>query len=223
MKISKLKDKTEKLSIAVDGEAGAGKGTVCKKIADEYSMLYCQSSIFYRKLAFISIKNSLNEEQITNMELNHRLFDSISEDKIYSEEVTEKASIIAANKTIREALVEIQREVFERNTRVIMEGRDIGTIIAPNAMVKLYIKASLEVRAKRRYSQYIESGLKVNLEEIKNNLYNRDKRDKERENAPLRIADDAIVIDNSNMNREEFYFNVINAIEKKLLENNKYV
>lgn len=218
MKNNIVLDKESPVIIAVDGEAASGKGTICKRLAKEFNLYYCQTSIFYRKLARIIIDNKISEiSEIIQLAASLAKQDLDSNlDNIYSEEVSRKASEIASISEIREALNIPQRELLSLHKRIIMEGRDIGTVIAPNAQVKLYIKADIDIRAKRRYDERVtkEPGLKI--EQVKADLIKRDERDKGRKDAPLAIAKDAIILDSSEVKADEFYNNTIKAISSYL-------
>ncbi|MDX2049659.1 MAG: (d)CMP kinase [Rickettsiaceae bacterium] len=209
-------DKKSKLKIAVDGESGSGKGSICKRIANEYKLLYCETSIFYRKLAYIAISNNIFSVDGLIKIINSEDF-SANVDKalLYDERVAEESSKVAVIKEVREAINQFQVKLMGENNRIIMEGRDIGTIIMPDADVKLYVKADIEVRAVRRYSQYKENGIKASVDQIKNLLIERDERDKAREHAPLKIASDAIIVDNSADGFDEIYNYVIELITQK--------
>ena len=192
--ISKFLNPQSVCIIALDGTSASGKGTLAKLIAERYSFKHCQSSIFYRKLAL----DKLND----------------GTDDIYSEPVTKMASIIAADSTVRESLLKPQRDFLAQHKRVIMEGRDIGTVIAPDADIKIYITADIAVRAKRRYDQLITSGKTVNYQDILASLQERDERDQGRDVAPLLKADDAIEINTSDIEIEEVMETLLKEIQK---------
>lgn len=217
MNINKLKNLESEIIIAVDGDAASGKGTLCSILAKKFNLEHCQTSIFYRKLA-----KYLLEEKITDLNLilekakDPNIFNNITMDGIYNESVTNKSSEIAVINDVREALNIPQKEILKNNRRVIMEGRDIGTVIAPNADVKLYVTADLDKRAERRFLQYSNNGKDVTLNQIKQQLEDRDKRDKSRANAPLKIADNALFLDSSNMDINEFTNHSIEKISEFL-------
>lgn len=214
MNTNKFIDKMRSIVIAVDGEAGSGKGTISKKLASNFNLFYCQTSVFYRKLAYLALKENVDSsEELVTLSKKTYLFDEIDEKEIYSESVTDKTSKIATIEEVREALKFLQKDILNKHSRVIMEGRDIGTVIAPNADIKLYIVADINKRAERRYLQYKKSGKEANLNVIKQQLIERDERDKNRDSAPLKPADDAIIVDNSDLGEFEFYYKVVEIIK----------
>lgn len=180
--------------IALDGTSASGKGTLAKLVAERYAFNHCQSSIFYRKLAL------------------ERLSDGSTD--LYSEAVTRMASVIAAIPEVRQDLLKPQRDFLKNYRRVIMEGRDIGTVIAPDADIKIYITADIEVRAKRRYDQMVASGKNVNYADVLASLKERDERDQGRAVAPLVKAEDAIEIDTTNMGIKEVLETLLREIKK---------
>lgn len=217
MNINKLTDKKSNIIIAVDGESASGKGTISKKLSKDYDLYYCQTSIFYRKLSKLSIDNNITKiDDLLSIASNLDMLDHINEEGLYEEKVTIRSSEIAAIPEVRKALNIPQKLIIKKYNRVIMEGRDIGTIIAPNADVKLYITANIEIRARRRHEQYIISGVKSDFMDVKKQLEIRDRRDKTREYAPLVPSSSAIIIDNSEFEMNEFFENVINKISKYL-------
>lgn len=214
-KFERFLSKSEAFILAIDGEAASGKGTLSKKIAENYNFFYCPTSILYRKLA----KKSL-EKKITKLDdllsLALTLNDFKEDDSLYEEEISRKASELASIKEIREILNLHQRQILQNHKRILMEGRDIGTVIAPHADVKLYVSANIEIRAERRFKDQILKNPNLTLEEVKNDLIERDNRDKNRENAPMLIAEDAIILDSSNCNAHEFYEEAIRSITSKI-------
>lgn len=197
---SKLLNQSEKIIIAIDGTSGAGKGTLAKLIAEKFCLVHCQTSLFYRGLAYEVLKSSMDsKDAIINLsEVYQTIPTAVSE--LYSPQVTKMASIISAIPEVRANLIKPQQNFLLHNKRVVMEGRDIGTVIAPNADLKLFITADLDVRAYRRYNQIRGS---VSLEQIKEDLNARDLRDTTRSVAPLTKANDAIDIDTSKLTPEE--------------------
>jgi CMP/dCMP kinase len=216
MNLNKLADKKSRIIIAVDGDSASGKGTICKKLSKEFELNYCQTSIFYRKLAKFSLQNNIDRVDILLKIATSNLFDLIGEEGIYSSEVSKRSSEIAAVPEIRAALNLPQNAFLETYDRVIMEGRDISTVIAPNADIKLFITAELDIRAKRRYNQLKANGENISLEDVKDQIAKRDERDKSRESAPLVVAKDAIILDSSSMDTNEFYDYAIKQINSIL-------
>lgn len=217
----------KKFNIAIDGPAGSGKSTIAKILAEKLNILYIDTGAMFRTIALKLLKDNIdikNEDEIKNT-LNNISID-IEKDKIYlngenvSKEIREnKISIytseISKIKIIRDFLLKVQRDMAKNNS-VVMDGRDIGTIVLPNADIKIYMDSNLDIRAKRRYKQLIAEGnTEVNLEILKSDLEKRDKADMNRKIAPLKIAEDAIVIDNSNMTIEESVNKIIKIVEEK--------
>lgn len=208
-----------KITIAIDGHSSCGKSTMAKDLAREIGYVYIDTGAMYRAVTLFCLQNSLfKDEKIDTEELRKHMNDiSITfqlnpttgkpdtylngicvEDKIRSLDVSSKVSYIAALDFVREAMVDLQRLMGEAKG-VIMDGRDIGTVVFPNAELKIFVTASDEIRARRRYDELIAKGEKCNIEEILANIRERDRIDSTRAVSPLRKADDAIVLDNSNM------------------------
>lgn len=221
---NKFISRESKCIIALDGTSASGKGTLAKLIASNYSFMHCQSSIFYRKLALDFLRQDKAEapnlETLRNQLLASELlkenyqFLAANNGELYSEVVTRMTSMIAAIPEVRQFLLKPQRDFLNINERVIMEGRDIGTVIAPSADIKIYITASIEVRAKRRYDQMIANGKEVEYEDILYSLKERDDRDQGRAIAPLKKAEDAIEIDTTEMSIEQVLITLLHEIKK---------
>ena len=205
-------------NVAIDGPAGAGKSTVAKRVAKELGFIYVDTGAMYRALAVFFLKKGLKpedtkeiaevckeaevsigyEEGIQQVYLNGENVTSL----LRTEEVGNMASVSSAVREVRAQLLELQRELA-RTKDVVMDGRDIGTNILPNADVKVYLTASVETRAKRRYLELQEKGVECNLEDIARDIEERDTRDMNREIAPLKQAEDAILVDSSDMTIDE--------------------
>jgi len=205
-------------NIAIDGPAGAGKSTIAKRIAKELGFVYVDTGAMYRALAIHFLKQGLKPEDteaikescktatvtlqyengVQQVYLNGENVTSM----LREEAVGNMASVSSAIKEVRAQLLELQRELA-RTKDVVMDGRDIGTNILPNADVKVYLTASVETRAKRRYLELTEKGVECNLEEIAHDIEERDHRDMNREIAPLRQAEDAVYVDSSDMTIDE--------------------
>lgn len=217
-------------SIAIDGPAGAGKSTIAKKIAKELNLIYVDTGAMYRAMALFMIRNQINpdhEEAITKTcelaDITIRYEDGVQvvylngenvNPYLRTEEVGNMASKSSVNKRVREKLVELQRKLAE-STDVIMDGRDIGTCVLKNANVKIYLTASSEVRAQRRFLELTQKGETCDFDAIKKDIEERDYRDMHREFSPLKQAEDAIVVDSSNMNIEEVVAEIIKISNKK--------
>lgn len=208
------------IKIAIDGPAAAGKSTVAQLVAKQLNFVYIDTGAMYRAVTVYCLWNDIDcrdEQKVASVldNINITLYPdhSISLNdrdvtkEIRSTIVNENVSYIAANKEVRYFLVNQQRKIAE-NVSVVMDGRDIGTYVLPNADVKIFQIASVDTRAKRRYLENIQKGIPCSLESITKELERRDYIDSHRELAPLKKADDAISLDTSNMTVEE----VVNAI-----------
>jgi cytidylate kinase len=211
-------------SIAIDGPAGAGKSTIAKSIAKKLSYIYVDTGAMYRAMALYIIRKNIKPEESNQISLACKDADITIEYRdgeqivvlngenvnpyIRTEEVGNMASVSSANMDVRLKLVELQRQLANK-ADVIMDGRDIGTYVLPNANIKVYLTASSAVRAKRRYDELTQKGLTCNIEEIERDIIERDKRDSSREFAPLKQAEDAILVDSSNMTVEEVIDTII--------------
>lgn len=217
--------------IAIDGPSGTGKSTTAKILAKDLSFIYIDTGAMYRAVGLYCYRNNIdidNEEDVIksldNIKINIFYKDGNQEielnGEIVSKEIRENhiskcASVVSQYKEVRERLVALQQELAKKNS-VIMDGRDIGTVVLPDADLKIYLVASNDVRAERRYKELIEKGQDVDLEKIKEELKERDFRDSNRENSPLKQADDAILLDNSNMTIEEVVEKVKQLFNEKV-------
>ena len=205
-------------SIAIDGPAGAGKSTIAKLIAKKKGYIYIDTGAMYRAMALYFIESGIGAEEqdkisaaVKNADvtityengeqivwLNGKNVNGL----IRTEKVSMMTSLSSANKAVREKLVELQRALAQKEN-VVMDGRDIGTCVLPNADVKVYLTASSHVRALRRYHELEAKGESCDLEEIEKDIIQRDKQDMSREISPLKQAEDAVLIDSSDMTIEE--------------------
>lgn len=207
------------IAIAIDGPSAAGKSTVAKLIAQRLNYVYVDTGALYRGIGYYcvnkGIKDTKNKElvvsELKNINLKLQYIDKtqhlILNDNdvsayIRTPEVSMAASNVSAIPEVRTFLVDLQRNMAENNN-VVMDGRDIGTVILPNAQVKIFLTASDEARAKRRMLEYEQKGEKASFDEVLKDLKARDKQDSERATAPLKQASDAHFIDNSNLSLEE--------------------
>ncbi len=200
--------------ITIDGPSGAGKSTVSKILADKLGYYYLDTGAMYRACALKAFKLGLNPDnpkhaqkvvQELNLHLEPKgrhlriiLDGEDVTDKIRTEEIGMGASKISRHQIVREKLWQIQREVG-KNRGIVAEGRDMGTVVFPDADFKFFLTASLEERAKRRFKELKERGINVNLDQLKKEVEKRDQQDSQRELAPLKPANDAIVIDTTNL------------------------
>lgn len=212
-------------SIAIDGPAGAGKSTIAKQIAKKMNLIYVDTGAMYRAMALYLIRENIKAEETEKIsekcksaDITIRYEDGVQvvylngenvNPYLRTEEVGQMASASSVNGDVREKLVQLQQKLASE-AEVIMDGRDIGTVVLPKADVKIYLTASVDVRAKRRYDELTAKGEQWDLEEIKREIAERDHRDMTREISPLRQAEDAILLDTSDMGIED----VINAIMK---------
>ena len=201
------------LIITIDGPSGVGKGTLALNLVEELKLNYLNSGSIYRSIAYIAEINSIDLNNtkelinigssiIFNIKPNSHKVDIIYENKIinnliFNEETAKIASKISSNKTLRLSLVSIQRS-FAKEPGLIAEGRDMGSVIFPNAEVKFFLTANNETKAKRRLNQLKEKGINVSLTQLIDELNERDKRDLNRKASPLIIPDDALVIETDN-------------------------
>ena len=219
--------------VAIDGPAGSGKGTIAKKISKELGLVNLDTGATYRCVALKSIKENVplsDEKGIIKLLDDIHIQFEISEPTdtvilnvkdvtkdIRTKEVTNIVSQISSIKEVRFKMVDIQRKMAE-GKNVVMEGRDIGTYVFPNANVKIYLDANLEERAKRRYKENMEKGINTTYEEVVQNLKLRDENDKAKEIGALKIAEDAIVIDSTKLSIEQVVEKVKNIIKEKMGE-----
>ena len=220
--------------IAIDGEAGTGKSTLAKNIAKKYKIVYMDTGAMYRCVTLEMLNKDISMDDVEKIE---KMLDDIkieirndnNEDKFFlnGEDVTKKireqkvndnVSQVSHIPIVRERMVELQRKLAN-GKKIVMEGRDIGTNVFPNAQVKIYLTASAHVKAKRRYEQNKEKGINIPFEEIYNNVVFRDNNDKNSNVAPLKKATDAFELDTTNYTLDEVENIVVNKIKEKVALN----
>lgn len=209
-------DISKRCIIAIDGTSASGKGTIASLIAERFTFLHCQTSIFYRAIALEVIKLGISEEDTKSIIELSQFFDVsqiVNNKDLYSDDVTKMSSIVASVSEVRNNLYDVQRNFILHNKRVVMEGRDIGTVIAPDADLKIYITANLEVRANRRLAQMLKNGQSSTVNELISSLSERDERDQNRSYAPLSISRDAIVIDSSHITPDEILSEILKNLD----------
>jgi cytidylate kinase len=217
--------------VAIDGPAGSGKSTSAKLVAQRLNFLYIDTGAMYRAITFLAIKNNIlrDHEKVTNLadscRIKLKFVDGLTKiqidgvdltNEIRSPEVNSHVSEISKIGGVREALVKKQRELAAENEGVVMEGRDIGTVVFPDADVKIFLTASIDERSHRRAKEFAEQGRKIPVEAVKDNLVQRDKIDSTRAVAPLSKAQDAIEVDTSNVTIEEQVEIILQHVNKKL-------
>jgi len=217
------------MNIAIDGPAGAGKSTIAKLVAKELGFLYVDTGAMYRSIALFFIENNVNleeeqeisdacskinieikyEDGVQQVYLNNRNVSTL----IRQEQVGNMASKAAAKKAVRDKLLFLQRDIAAEND-VIMDGRDIGTFVLPDAEIKIYLTASVKTRAKRRYDELVAKGENPEIDKIEADIEQRDYQDMNRKIAPLKQAEDAIYLDTSDMNIEQVVAYICNLTKK---------
>ena len=220
------------INVAIDGPAGAGKSTIAKALASELGYIYVDTGAMYRAMALYLLREGIASDDkagqaaaCQDVDISIRFIDGAQhvilngEDVnglIRTDEVSQMASVSSTNPAIREKLVALQQKLG-RETSVVMDGRDIGTVVLPDAPVKIYLTASVEVRAKRRYLETIEKEGEgsVSYEEIEASIRERDERDMNREVSPLKQAEDAVLVDTSDMTIDEVKDAILAIIAEK--------
>ncbi len=223
-----------KINIAIDGHSSCGKSTIAKAIAKRFGMRYIDTGAMYRAITLFCFENKIIKDgevdlqkltlQLPNINVSFE-FNTVSEKsetilngknvelEIRGHKISSFVSIVSQIKAIREKLIVLQREIGKGKS-VVMDGRDIGTKVFPNAELKFFITANVEIRAKRRFDEMDKK--KVSFQQVLDNLFERDEKDTHREINPLKIAKDAIVIDNSNLCEEEQNNLIFGIIKKKI-------
>ncbi len=212
--------------IAIDGPSGAGKSTVAKALAKALQILYLDTGAMYRALTYYALKHSIDladEQAIIALLTDFKLNFSGSTVLVNNEDVTEQirqtrvtthVSQVAAIKKVRDFMVTKQREIANRKS-IVLDGRDIGTVVLPDAKFKFFITASDFVRAKRRYNEQIQRGYDVTFDSVLSDMQRRDKFDSSRQYAPLKVADDAVVIDTTEMTVEQVVAYIVEQVHNE--------
>lgn len=217
--------------IAIDGPSGAGKSTLGKMLAKKLGLLYLDTGAMYRAVAFAILEKGLdtqNHEAIIKTASESEIELSGEPDSLHiflngrdisgeirTNEVGQTASIVSTISEVRRILVKRQQELGQRGAGCVLDGRDIGTIVFPNADIKFYLDAKAEARANRRYEEDLQRGLDVTYEKTLEEINLRDQRDKTRADSPLSVADDAISVDTSELNTEEVFAKMLEIVEGK--------
>ena len=210
--------------IAIDGPAGSGKSTIAKLIAEDLGLVYLDTGAMYR---LVTLK-ALNEGILGDFEKIKKMLDNLNidikengfyldnvdvSDEIRKPIVSENVSDIAAIREVREKMVDLQRK-FSESKNVILDGRDIGTVVFPNANIKIFLVADAKERANRRYKELVKKGENIKIEEIYENILKRDEIDSTRKESPLKKAEDAIEVDTTSKNIEEVKNEILNICSK---------
>lgn len=224
--------------IAIDGHSSTGKSTVAKKLAKELKYRYVDTGAMYRAVTLFAmrqgwiqdgeVKKSKLIETLPTVEIDFEynpqagtndvfLNTENVEKKIRAMEVSENVSSVAKIDEVRKKLVEIQKKMGTEK-RIVMDGRDIGTVVFPEAELKIFMTASADIRAERRYNELLSRGEDITLQEVLKNVEHRDELDSNRKNSPLIQADDAIKIDNSDLTQEEQFETILNLAKRKMME-----
>ena len=220
------------LVIAIDGFSSTGKSSISKVVADTLGLIHIDTGAMYRAITLFGLRNFKDEKQEIDLskllqnlnEISLEFRENSGKLEIYlngenvskeirTTEVSDNVSFIAKQPEVRERLVVLQRDIAEKQG-VIMDGRDIGTVVLPNADYKFFLTASADERARRRFLELQSLGIETTMEEVKQNLIERDRIDSEREISPLKQAEDAILIDNTNLNKEETIDLILSYIKK---------
>ena len=220
------------VSIAIDGPAGAGKSTIAKALAKELGYHYVDTGAIYRTVAYFLDLLGISPKDVDGVERyideltvvieydeegkQHMLMNGMDvTDEIRTQDISQKASLVSAHKVVRDVLLDMQRSVAKKHN-VIMDGRDIGTVVLPKATVKIFLTASAEVRAKRRTDELLAKGQKVSYAQTLKDIQQRDYQDMNRPIAPLKQAKDAVLLDTSELSIEEVLGQMKQIIGKKL-------
>ena len=219
-------------SIAIDGPAGAGKSTIARRLAKELGFYYVDTGAIYRTVAYFMDLLGISPKDVDGVEryideltisieydeegAQHMIMNGMDvSDDIRTQDISQKASLVSAHSVVRDVLLDMQRDVAKKHN-VIMDGRDIGTVVLPRANVKIFLTADPEVRAKRRYDELIAKGQKANLPQILKEIQQRDHQDMNRPIAPLKQAKDAVLVDTSNLDIEGVVAAIKTVVKEKI-------
>ena len=221
-----------KIIIAIDGYSACGKSTTARAVASKLGYIYVDSGAMYRAVTYYILENNIS---LTDIEAINEALKDVEvgfirdengnpitylngqpvEDKIRELKVSDNVSVVAAISAVRKAMVRIQQQLGE-SKNIVMDGRDIGTVVFPEAELKIFMTADLKIRAERRLKEWLANGIETTLEEVRANVEERDDKDTTRNDSPLKKADDAIVVDNSLMTFDEQVAEIIALAEEKI-------
>ena len=223
--------KDNNIQIAIDGPASSGKSTIAKLLADKYHLVYVDTGAMYRTLTYLALKNKINiddEQALTALLKEVNITFKRAKDgqdvfangekitkKIREHEVTNNVSVVSSFPNVRKELVRRQ-QALAKESGVVMDGRDIGTVVLPNADVKIFLIASVEERANRRYLENQKKGIETNFERLKEEIIARDDYDSNRKESPLKQAEDAICVDTTGLSVTEVVNKCVELINKKI-------
>jgi len=219
----------KKINIAIDGPASSGKSTIAKLLAKKYGYLYIDTGAMYRSLTYFALRGKVsvdNEESLLSLLGNMNIIFKKSEheqlifvnetdvtEAIRSAEVTNKVSVVSAHKKVRQNLVKLQKE-YAKNKGVIMDGRDIGTVVLADAEIKIFLVASIDERVRRRFAENKSKGIETDFDSLKRSIMQRDYLDSHRENSPLIRADQAHLVDTTGLDIEQVLEKIDTLVKK---------
>lgn len=211
---------TNPLTIAIDGPAASGKGTLARRLAEHFDLPHLDTGLTYRAVGHALLQSGLplDREELAEIVAQNLDLGGLDREVLSAHEIGEAASKVAVMSNVRTILVEMQRKFASSGKGAVLDGRDIGTIVCPNADVKLYITASPETRARRRHREVDEKGGGSAYEDILADIKKRDERDMGRSDSPLKPAEDAYLIDTSEMSIETAFQTALELVEKTLSE-----
>lgn len=206
--------------VAIDGPAASGKGTIARNLAKHFDWPYLDTGLVYRAVAKNLVKKQLDQNPLNAVrEAKDLSIEDLQQEGLRAPEISQIASVVASIPEVRETLIEFQRNFARKGEGAILDGRDIGTVICPDADIKFFVTASQEVRANRRYQELMGQGEGVTYQEVFETLVERDLRDSTRKNAPLIQSEEAILIDTSDLNAKQSTELVIAKVELGLRDN----
>ena len=220
----------KQFNIAIDGPASAGKSTIAKKVASRLGLIYLDTGAMYRALTYAALVDNINLEDesallnvLENIEISFSTQEGIQQVFLNEKEITEairltdvtqSVSLVSSHEKVRKEMVSRQQKIATQGG-IVMDGRDIGTVVLPNADLKIYLVASAEERALRRYHEYTQNGIDVSLKELTEDMIARDYYDMNREASPLKKADDAVELDSTHLTIDQVVEEVLNLAKKK--------